>query len=132
MRKQQSGIPPGCLPFLISAMVYLAFGSVSRVTVGQLPWVMVTLVAVPGLAGWLIARRGQSNAQAVFGALFWAMTFYTLVNLIRIRTRIGSGDTGGNLLAILLVTLVQSAVAGGVAAGAATLRAGVRPREVQK
>lgn len=128
----QSAIPPGCLPFLLAAVAYLILGSFNRATLGQPVWILIAIVAVPALAGFALGRRGDSRARAAFGALFWAMAFYTLVNLTRIRLRIGSGDTGGNLLAILLVTAAQSVAAGGVAALAATLRAGLRPKVVQE
>jgi hypothetical protein len=128
----KSAIPPGCLPFLMAAVAYLILGSFSRVTMGQPLWVLIALIALPAAIGCVLSRRSDPKAWLAFGVAFWAVAFYTSINLIRIRIGISSGDSGGNLLAGLVVTLVQGGIAGGVAALAATLRAGVQPKVVQE
>lgn len=129
---QSTQVPPGCLALPMAAAAYLIFGAFSRVAMGQLLWGLIALVLIPALCGLAIGRRGAPNAGTAFGVCFWAMAFYTLVNLIRIRLPIGSGDFGGNVLAGFLTILVNGAIAGGVGVLAAKLRSGIRPQEVNR
>lgn len=121
MTKNQTS---GCLPFSLAAIAYLFFSFFNRSQVGQGVWVLVALIAIPALAA-LTVQRGEPDyrQRAAFWAVLWAMVFYTTINLIRIRTQIGSGDSGGNLLTALLVSVVYGCIAGGVSALVVRLRA---------
>lgn len=114
----------GCLPFLLAAIGYMAFSFFSRTSVGPVVWSVVALVVIPALAALTMQAGSPRYRQTTaFWAVLWAAVFYTIINLIRLRIGIGSGEPGGTLLASLLVCVVYGGIAGGVAALVVRLRA---------
>lgn len=120
MNKNQTS---GCLPFSLAAIGYLLFSFFSRSQVGPVVWTLVALIAIPAVAALTLQRGAPQYRQSTaFWAVLWAMVFYTIVNLGRIRAHIDSGEAGGNVLAGFLACAVYGAIAGGVAALVARLR----------
>jgi hypothetical protein len=95
---------------------------------GQLTWVVLALVVVPGVVGWLIGRahgpgspRGLRFRRSLAPAAA-PMALYTAIWLMVLRSRIGSGGSSGEVFLVgVFVTAVYAGVAACVAGGAAAV-----------